>query len=350
MRGKKLGSQTNRLLSKPSIKSTGVVVGPKEGQGPLSQYFDEVSQDDLLGMPSWEQAESTYLYKACKKALGKAELTTSDIDFFYSGDLLNQTASSNLAAKKLGIPYFGLFGACSTMTEGLILASKAIDGGYANNVMAATSSHNKGAERQFRFPTEYGGQRPPYAQWTVSGAGAAIISQEDVGPQISYVTTGKVLDWGISDAYDLGSAMAPAAYDTLKNHLEDTNQQVSDYDAIFTGDLGIQGSSMFRELCEDDGIEVAMYHNDCGLLIYGSDQDVHGGASGCACSATVTYGYVLKLFEQNKLSRALIMATGALHNPQIVQQNVTIPTICHAVVLENISSSNNQNVGGDTSG
>ncbi|ACB85232.1 stage V sporulation protein AD [Natranaerobius thermophilus] len=331
---KKIGQQTSYLQYSPTIKGTGTVVGPKEGNGPLAINFHEITQDELLGMSSWEQAESEFLYRACQHALGNAKLDLNQIDYLFSGDLLNQTVSSNLVAKKLQIPYFGLFGACSTMAEGLLLSSIMVDGGMASNVLTATSSHNKGLERQFRFPTEYGGQRPPYAQWTVSGGGAAIISHQGNGPYVSYVTPGKVMDWGVSDAYDLGSAMAPAAYDTLKQHLSDTGQNVTDYDMIVTGDLGIQGTTMFKELCENDGINVQDNHYDCGVMIFDSNQDVHAGASGCACSAVVTYSYIYNLFQNNKINRALVMATGALHNPQIVQQNITIPTICHAVALE----------------
>ncbi len=334
---KKVGTQTVKFSSNPVIKGTGVVVGPKEGEGPLTNSFHEINQDELLGQPSWEQAEGEYLLRACQRAIQASHLQTKDVEYFFAGDLLNQTVSSNLTAKKLGVPYYGLFGACSTMTEGLILAAIKVDGGYATHVLTGTSSHNKGAERQFRFPTEYGGQRPPYAQWTATGAGAAVVSQKDMafhGPLVTYATTGRVLDWGVKDAFDLGSAMAPAAYDTLKAHCSDTGGQPSDYDLILTGDLGIQGSELFRELCSNDGLDVSMQHQDCGIKLYYSHQDVHGGGSGCACSAIVVYSQIFDNLMSGQLNKILVMATGALHNPQIIQQNLSIPSICHGVVLE----------------
>ncbi len=332
---KKIGQQTGKLTKKAVLIGTGTIVGPKEGQGPLKNNFHEIIKDELLGMPSWEQAESELLYRACHHALGNAKIDLQELDYFIAGDLLNQTVSSNLVAKKMQIPYLGLFGACSTMTESLLLSAIIIESGLGNNVMAATSSHNKGLERQFRFPTEYGGQRPPYAQWTVSGAGAGILSNSGTGPQVTYITPGKVNDWGIFDPYDLGSAMAPAAYDTLNAHLKDTGRKVSDYDMIITGDLGVQGTTMLREMCKQDNLEIEAVHHDCGIMVFGSDQDAHAGGSGCACSAVVMYGYIYNLLTSAHINKVLLMATGALHNPQIVQQNVSIPSICHGISIEN---------------
>ena len=331
----KIGNQTIQLTTTPHISSVGTVVGPKEGKGPYGETFDEITQDNGLGQISWDLAESKYLEKALQQALQKENLTTSDIDLYLGGDLLNQIISSNLAARSMGIPFYGLYGACSTAAESLSIASMLVSGKFVDRVLVGTSSHHNGSERQFRFPTEYGGQRPPYAQWTVTGAGAAVISLYGNGPVVKSVTTGKVVDLGEKDPYALGSAMAPAAADTLTAHLQDTNRNPEYYDLIITGDLGLQGSSLFKDLLNENNINVETTHVDCGLAIYYSSQDVHGGGSGCACSAVVIYGDIWNKLQKNELDNVLFMATGALHSPISCAQGESIPGICHAVEIAN---------------
>ena len=241
---KKIGKQTVKLQNPPSIIGTATIVGPKEGEGPLKDYFDIVLEDDMWGQESFEKAEAKIQEEAIKLAISNANLSTSDIDYLFSGDLLNQITSSSYTARQLEIPYFGLYGACSTMTESLSLGAMAIDGGFANYVVCATSSHFSSAERQFRFPLEYGAQRPLTSQWTVTGAGATVLSATGNGPYITYITTGKIKDYGITDANNMGSAMAPAAIDTITQHFQDTGYSPDDYDLIITGDLAAVGKKI----------------------------------------------------------------------------------------------------------
>lgn len=332
---KKLGSQTIRLLNPPSIIATGTVVGPKEGQGPLAQYFDTILDDDLFGEDSWEKAESKLVKESVKSALSKAKLNAADMEYMFGGDLLNQLMPTSFAARDLQIPFFGLYGACSNMTESLSLAAMTIDGGYADKVVATTSSHFSTAERQFRFPLESGNQRPLTAQWTVTGSGAAILSATGEGPYITHVTTGKVIDFGIKDAANMGAAMAPAAVDTIRTHLNDTGFKPDDYDLIITGDLGHIGHEIALELMQEEGYDLSKIFRDCGVEIFDSEkQDTHAGGSGCACSAVVFCGYLYEQLKLKNLNKILLVATGALLSSTSALQGESIPSIAHAVTIE----------------
>ncbi|AGK97843.1 stage V sporulation protein AD [Clostridium pasteurianum] len=332
--GKRMGKQTIKIESKPRIIATYSIVGPKEGEGPLKDYFDFILKDDLNGKNSYEKAESSILYSAITECIKKANLTEQDINYLFAGDLLNQISSSNFAARDLNIPFIGLYGACSTMTESLSIASIFMDGGYANNVVAATSSHFSSAERQFRFPLEYGSQRHPTAHWTVTGAGAMLISKEGNFPYVKYITTGKVKDYGITDANNMGAAMAPAAIDTIKQHFQDTGTTPKDYDLIATGDLGKYGKTITEKLLKVYGYDINSIYMDCGDKIYGGDQATNAGGSGCGCSAVVDCGYIYKNMLNGKLKRVLILSTGALMSTTSSLQGETIPGIAHAVSIE----------------
>ncbi len=331
----RIGHQSWTFLSKPHILSSATVVGPFEGAGPLREDFDVVHEDIWLGQESFEKAERKILEQACQKAIDKADLKNEDIDFFLCGDLLNQIVSSSFAARTLSIPYIGLFGACSSSMEGLALAALLVDCQGADRVLAATSSHNAAAEKQFRYPTEYGAQKPPTAQWTVTGAGAAIVAKDGIGPRVIGATIGKVVDMGISDPFNMGAAMAPAAVDTLEAHFRDMGTSPADYDIIATGDLGHVGHHIAKDLLAGHGFSFgAEQFTDCGIIIYKDEPKVFSGASGCACSATVTYGHFFNRMRRGELNRLLIVATGALLSPMSYQQKESIPSIAHAVSLE----------------
>lgn len=332
--GERIGKQTIKIKNKPRIISTFSVVGPKEGEGPLKEYFDLILKDDLNGQPSYEKAESSILYNAITECIKKAKLKESDINYLFAGDLLNQISSSNFAARDLDIPFIGLYGACSTMTESLSLASIMIDAGYSNYVVAATSSHFSAAERQFRFPLEYGSQRHPTAQWTVTGAGAMVLGKKGNFPYVTYITTGKVKDYGITDSNNMGAAMAPAAIDTIKQHFEDTGRSSVDYDLIATGDLGRYGKDITVKLLKEYGYDIEKKYIDCGDEIFGSNQDTKAGGSGCGCSAVVDCGYIYKNMLSGKLKKVLIVSTGALLSTTSSLQGESIPGIAHAVSIE----------------
>jgi len=336
---KKIGTQTVKFDTPPVVTGASSIVGPKEGEGPLSEYFDVILKDDLYGEKSWELAESKMLRETVKSAVEKADKKLSDIEYMLSGDLLNQLMSASFAARDLGLPFFGLYGACSTMTESLSLGAMLVDGGYADNVVAVTSSHFSSAERQFRFPLEHGNQRKLTAQWTVTGAGAGIISSLGNGPRINYVTTGKVVDLGIKDANNMGAAMAPAAADTIVKHFEDTELPTDYYDLIVTGDLGQIGKEITEELVLDKGYDILKNYNDCGLLIFDNlAQDTHAGGSGCGCSASVFCGYIYKEMINKNLNKVLLISTGALLSVTSTQQGQSIPGIAHAVSIINEGS------------
>lgn len=331
---KKVGKQTIRLSNPPSIVAGACVVGAKEGDGPLKETFDFISDDAYFGQASWEKAETQMLKQAFSLACDKAKTSPSDIEYIFSGDLLNQCTSSAFAMREVGVPYFGLYGACSTMAESLALASLFIDGGFADTTAALTSSHFCTAERQFRLPLEYGGQRTPTAHWTVTGAGALILKALGPGPYINHVTAGAIVDPGIVDAANMGAAMAPAAYDTLSAHFEDTGRGPDYYDAIVTGDLGMVGHEILSDLFREDGVELGPRYMDCGLLIYARKaQDVHAGGSGCGCSASVLCGHLLDGMRKRLWPKLLFAATGALMSPTSTMQGESIPGICHAVAL-----------------
>lgn len=328
----KLSPNTFKLTSCPSIKAFAAVVGKKEGEGPLGQQFDMVHEDTTLGEQTWEKAESRLQKDAVHAALSKARLAPTDIDIMFGGDLLNQCIGSSFGLREFDIAMCGLYGACSTMAEGLGLAGIFADNQLAQNAVAVTSSHFCSAERQFRFPLEYGGQRTPTAQWTVTGSGCAIVSQSDQPPYIKGVTIGKIRDMGIKDINNMGAAMAPAAEYTIKQYLTDTQTKPKDYDLIVTGDLGLVGSKLLIELLKRDNIDISSNHNDCGKMIFDlENQDVHAGGSGCGCSATVLCGYILKKVQEGVLRDILFVATGALMSPTSMQQGESIPSVAHLV-------------------
>ncbi|TCL67337.1 stage V sporulation protein AD [Hydrogenispora ethanolica] len=329
------GHQTWVFQSRPVIRATGTVGGPFEAQGAIAGDFDMLHGDIWLGQASFEKAEKKLLEQACEIAIGNAGLKKDDIQFFLGGDLMNQIISSSFTARTLGVPFIGLYGACSSAMEGLALASLLVDSGQAHNALTATSSHNAACEKQFRYPTEYGSQKPPTAQWTVTGAGAAVVTQDGEGPRVTGATIGRVVDMGISDPFNMGGAMAPAAVDTIEAHFRDLRREPDYYDLIATGDLGRVGHQIAADLLAKHGLALPeAKFTDCGMLIYKKEQPVFAGASGCACSATVTYGHFLKRILRKELQRILIVATGALLSPLSYQQKESIPCIAHAVAIE----------------
>jgi stage V sporulation protein AD len=334
MTNHRLGGQTIKLEKPPSILSAATIVGRKEGEGPLGQYFDKVLSDNLWGEKSWEKAECRMYQEATQMVIAKAGKQSQDINYLFGGDLLNQIITANFAARTLGIPFFGLYGACSTLTESMSLGAIVISGGYAHNVICATSSHFCTAERQYRFPLEMGAQRPPTAQWTVTGAGAFLLSSDDKPPYITHVTTGKVIDYGITDINNMGAAMAPAAAETIKAHFKDTQQGPEAYDLIVTGDLGIYGRGLTIDLLKRDGYDISDRFIDCGCEIYSAKQDTHAGGSGCGCSSVVFGAYILKKMEEGIYHRILLAATGALLSTTSNQQGESIPGIAHAITIE----------------
>lgn len=334
-RKKRVGRQTVKLMDPPKIIATYSVVGPKEGEGPLKEYFDEILNDDMFGKDSYEKAESEMMLTAVKSAIKRADLTIEDIDYLFAGDLLNQITSSSFAARQLSIPFYGLYGACSTMAESLSIAALIMDGGFANHVIASTSSHFSSAERQFRFPLEYGSQRVATAQWTVTGSGAMILGKEGNFPEVTYVTTGVVKDYGIKDSNNMGAAMAPAAVDTIYNHFKDTGRSPKDYDVIATGDLGLVGKEITIKLLQELGYDLSRNYVDCGEIIFDNEvQKTDSGGSGCGCSAVVTSGYFYKKLLKHEIKSMLLISTGALMSTTSSLQGETIPGIAHAVAIE----------------
>ncbi len=333
MTTKKLGSQTAALASPPSFAGWANVAGKKEGEGPLASTFDYIDKDDTFGESTWEKAESAMQKQALGLALDKAGQAASSLDWLFAGDLLNQCISSSFAARGQDIPFFGLYGACSTMGEGLALASMVLDGGFGEQAAVTASSHFCSAERQYRTPLEYGGQRTPTSQWTATAAGAAVLAREGPGPYITHVTAGKIVDKGVTDTNNMGAAMAPAAHATITAHFKDTGRSPSSYDLIVTGDLGTLGSELLIELLRQDGIQMSS-HVDCGALIFDREkQDVHCGGSGCGCCASVLTGHLLNSMKAGKWKDILFCPTGALHSPTSAFQGESIPGICHAIAI-----------------
>lgn len=332
---KRLGKQTVEFMQPPIIINAAATGGQKEGEGPVSKDFDVIVPDDKMGKKTWEQAESELQRQNAVLAMERAGLTPNDINYIFAGDLLDQCVGANYGMRELGIPFFGLYGACSTMTESLSLGAMVIAGDFADYVMCSTSSHFCSAEKQFRYPLEYGGQRAPAAQWTVTGAGCMVLAKNGSGPKITHVTTGKIVDMGVTDISNMGAAMAPAAIDTLVTHFEDTGRQPSEYDLILTGDLGVIGSQILVKLMKENGYDISQNHNDCGKIIYDIDsQDVHAGGSGCGCCGSVLCGHIYKRLKSGDLNKILVMATGALMNPMLINQGESIPGIAHAVCIE----------------
>ncbi len=332
---KKVGNQSY-ILSKPvNITSTASIVGPKEKEGPLHQFFDQCLEDEFWGEKSWESAESKIVKETVNMVISKSGIPSREIDFCLAGDLLNQCIASSFGLRETNIPFIGLFGACSTFVESMIVGSTLIDGDFANNVVCCASSHFCSAEKQFRFPLELGNQRPPSSQWTVTGAGSVILSKDGNGPFISAFTPGKIVDMGIKDANNMGAAMAGAAEDTLITHFKDTGRNPSYYDAIFTGDLGHIGKDILVDLASSKGYNIKSNYNDCGVLMFDKQkQDTHSGGSGCGCIASVFSGYVYKMLQEKKYKKVLMIATGALMNSTSTQQGESIPGIAHAVSIE----------------
>ncbi|WP_019241594.1 MULTISPECIES: stage V sporulation protein AD [Bacillus] len=329
------GYRTWVFENKPVIISTGTVGGPFEGEGLLADDFDLLHSDLWLQQDSYEKAHRVLLEEACQKAMEKASLQKEQIEFFLGGDLINQITPTSFACRTFGFPYFGLFGACSTSMEGLALGSYIVNTNGAKYILTGASSHNTAVEKQFRYPNDYGAQKPPTAQWTVTGAGVAVLSNDGEGPKVTSATIGKVVDMGMTDPLNMGGAMAPAAVDTIEAHLHERNVDPSYYDLIVTGDLGQIGHEIALELFKKHGTPI--FDNsfkDCGMMIYRDDQPVLAGASGAGCSATVVYGHLLNQMRKGELNKILVAATGALLSPLSFQQNETIPCIAHAVSIE----------------
>lgn len=343
MKKKTQGRQTVVFDQKPYVISSAAIGGKKEGKGPLNEWFDLTTDDDMYGEKTWEKAESKMLKECMLLALDKSKKNKQDIDLILSGDLLNQIMSSSFMARDLKLPFLGVYGACSTMTESLLLAAMLIDGGFANHILAGASSHFCTAERQFRMPVEHGNQRPPSAQWTATAAGAMVLSSENCNLQhrsirVDCGTIGKVIDAGVKDANQMGSAMAPAAVDTILNHLEDTGRDIGYYDLVLTGDLGYIGKAIAADLLIDAGLDerlVRERYDDCGTMLYFREkEDVHGGASGCGCSASVFSGNIISRMRNGELSRVLLLSTGAMLSTISPFQGESIPGIAHGVALE----------------
>lgn len=332
---KKIGTQTFKLDNPVTIFETASIVGKKEADGPLAKYFDVCLQDEFFGEKTWEKAESKMIKFAIETVIRKSNIAVSDIDYLLAGDLLNQCISSSFGIRDFEIPFLGIFGACSTFVEGMMIGSMLLDGGAGNHALAATSSHFCSAEKQFRFPLELGNQRPPTSQWTVTGSSAAVLSKSGTGPFITHVTPGKIVDRGITDANNMGSAMAPAAVSTILTHLKDTDRKPTYYDAIITGDLGHIGKGIVLDLCKAEGFQLSSVYNDCGVLMFDKEkQDTHSGGSGCACCGTVFSGYFFNQLKEKKIKNMLLVATGALMNSTSTQQGESIPGIAHAVSIE----------------
>ena len=332
---KRLGKQTVQLPSRPVITAVASVAGPKEGQGPLGKAFDRVFPDAMAGKKSWEQAESAMVLQGMKLLLEKGGCVLEQLDYMLTGDLLNQCCGSTFGLRDFKRPFLGLFGACSTMGEALGLGAMLIDGGFGRQIAAGASSHFCSAEKQFRFPLNMGTQRPPTSTWTVTGFGGALLAAAGEGVAVTHVTTGRIVDMGVTDANNMGAAMAPAAVDTLLAHFRDTGRRPADYDWIVTGDLGQVGVALVRQLAGQEGLVLGENYTDCGLLIFdGEAQDTHAGGSGCACSALTFCARLFPDLMAGRLRRLLFVPTGALMSTTTSQQGESIPGIAHAVALE----------------
>lgn len=357
MSEKRIGTRTIQLKNPPYVYSTSSVVGKMESEGPLGPYFDHVEKDPMFGKEKWEEAESQIQLLSGKLALKKADLVANQIDYLFAGDLLGQLIATSFGVEDLNIPFFGVYGACSTMGESLSLAAMTIDGGYADKTMALTSSHNASAERQFRFPPAYGNQKPKAATWTVTGGGACVLSKDPpkeelvrkmaghLGDEkgmknvrVTMITTGKIMDYGIKDTMNMGGVMAPAACDVIRSHLDDAKaagRSPEEYDRIITGDLGKVGKEILLELLLQHGYDIEKIYDDCGMMIFDDQkQDTHSGGSGCGCSAATLNGYILKRMFAGEWNRVLFVPTGALLSPISFHEGNSVPAIAHGVVFE----------------
>lgn len=340
---KMVGKQSVLFENPPLILAASSIAGKKEGEGPLGKLFDEVNEDPMFGKNSWEEAESELMKQAASKVLQKAGLKNTDLRYLIGGDLLGQLIATSFGIAELEIPVFGIYGACSTMGEAMSIGSILVDGGYADKVMAITSSHFAGAEKQFRFPLDYGNQRPYSASWTVTGSGAVIIvnRQNNISKAegqpilIKGITTGKIVDYGLKDSMNMGAAMAPAAYETIKQNFEDLGVDPSYYDKIITGDLGYVGSNILKDMLKEKNYDISNNHMDCGIEIFEKDnQDTHAGGSGCGCSAITFTSYILKQLQNKTWKRVLFLPTGALLSQTSFNEGQTVPGIAHAVIVE----------------
>ena len=334
-KGLQLGEQSISLDKPVHIMSSAAVVGPKEGEGPLKDTFDKIVEDATFGKDSWEEGESEMMKETVLLALRKAKLKSEDVRYLFAGDLLGQLIATTFGVMDLKIPLFGLYGACSTMGEALALGAMTVHGGYADTVVAAASSHFGSVEKQFRFPLEYGNQRPMSSTWTVTGSGAFILSKEYGDVVITGITTGKVVDYGIKDSLNMGACMAPAAADLIYQHLKDFDRRPEDYDKLVTGDLGIVGKEILCKLLSDQGIDIESVHIDCGMEIYDDAcQDTHAGGSGCGCSAVTLAGKLMNELHKGELKRILFVPTGALLSTVSYNEGQTVPGIAHGLVIE----------------
>lgn len=339
-----VGKQSIAFSNPPVITGYASVVGKKEGEGPLASYFDVIDEDALFGGDNWEDAESRLQKMTAELAIQKADLKPEDIRYLFAGDLLGQLIATSFGVEDLQIPLFGVYGACSTMGESLSLASILVDGGYADHVVALTSSHNASAEKQFRFPLEYGTQRPLAMTWTVTGSGAVVLSSSDCKDaeksgetivEVKGITTGKIMDYGVKDSMNMGACMAPAACEVIAQNLEDFGVQPEHYDKIITGDLGFVGQRILLDLLKEKGYDISSNHMDCGIEIYDANtQDTHAGGSGCGCSATTLCGYIMSKMKSKEWKRILFVPTGALLSTVSFNEGDSVPGIAHAVILE----------------
>lgn len=339
---RKIGVNSMVFEEPPVILAASSIAGEKEGQGPLGKFFDHVEKDPKFGMDTWEEAESTMQSMAAQRALLKADLKKDQLDYIFAGDLLGQLIATSFGLMQLERPIFGLYGACSTMGESLMLASMAAAGGFAHYALAMTSSHYASAEKQFRFPLPYGNQRPLSATWTVVGSGAVIVTDNDIKgngiARVTAATPGRIIDFGVKDSLNMGACMAPAACDTICQHLMDFNRQPEDYDAIITGDLGSVGQRILLDLVKEQGYDISRQHLDCGMLIYDPEkQDTHAGGSGCGCSAVTLAAYILPKIKRGEWKKVLFLPTGALHSTVSFNEGQSVPGIAHALVLESLT-------------
>ena len=329
------GKQSIAFENPVYIMSAACMVGPKEGEGPLKDTFDVVVEDATFGKDSWEEGESEMMKQTSLLALRKAKIKTEDVRYMFAGDLLGQLIATTFGVKDFDIPLFGLYGACSTMGEALSLGAMTVHAGYADTVLASASSHFGGAEKQFRFPLEYGNQRPMSSTWTVTGCGAFVLSKEYGDTMITGITTGKVVDYGVKDSLNMGACMAPAAADVIFQHLKDYGRRPEDYDRIVTGDLGSVGKEILCKLLVDQGYDISNVHMDCGMEIYDDpEQDTHAGGSGCGCSAVTLAGKLLQEMRDGLIQRILFVPTGALLSTVSYNEGKSVPGIAHAVVIE----------------
>jgi stage V sporulation protein AD len=325
-----------RFKNPVCVKETYSLTGPKEGEGPLKEFFDEISEDMFFGADTWERAESRIIKKSVAGLLRKSGLKETDIDYIIAGDLLNQSTSTTFGVMDFGIPHYGVYAACASLGEALGISASLVGSGYAKRIVASAASHFCAAEKQFRSPLEFGGQRPPSASWTVTGDGCVLVTDDDEPPFITGITTGRIVDLGIKDQHNMGASMAPAAADTIAQHMKDFKLTPDYYDLIITGDLGRYGREILWKTLKNKGVEVDENKlSDCGILIFDESQDAHAGGSGCACSAVTLAGYLYFNLKKRIYNKILFVPTGALLSPLTVLQNENVPGIAHAVAIEN---------------